>query len=240
MIEFGPAICGNLDAALSREWLDTNGIGGFASSTIIGANTRRYHGLLTAALQPPVGRTLLLSKLEETVFVDSESFELGVNIYSGATHPEGYSFLTCFRLDPFPVFTYEAAGAVLEKRVFLVHRENTTVIEYENVGDTPCELELRPLLAFRDYHSTTRANAAFNPELTGTADQISIQPYATMPRLYFAHNAPFGRERRALVLQLRVPCGTRTRTGFRRRPLSALRHAIRASAGCEGRGHRIH
>ncbi len=79
MMAFGPELCRNLEAATQREWLETNGIGGFASSTVIGLNTWRYHGLLTAALTPPVGRFVLLSKLEETLVVNGECFELSAN-----------------------------------------------------------------------------------------------------------------------------------------------------------------
>jgi predicted glycogen debranching enzyme len=79
MIQFGQDICADIKAACSREWLETNGIGGFASSTIIGLNTRRYHGLLTAATKPPVGRLLLLSKLEETLILDGQRFEISAN-----------------------------------------------------------------------------------------------------------------------------------------------------------------
>src|ERR1700745_3183301 len=107
MIRFGEKSCTNLDAALRREWLETNGLGGFASSTIIGVNTRRYHGLLVAATKPPVGRIVMLSKLEETLVIDGRRYELSTNQYPGAIHPEGYKFQTGFRLDPFPIFTYE-------------------------------------------------------------------------------------------------------------------------------------
>ncbi len=189
MIEFDKAVCGSLDAALRREWLETNGIGGFASATIAGANTRRYHGLLTAALHPPVGRNVLLSKLEEVVFLNGERFELPVNVYQCAIHPRGHEFLKGFRLDPFPVFTYEVGGVEIEKRVFMAHGENTTVIEYEVLGNTPCTLELRPLIAFRDYHSTTHANQGLNQEFTEGDGEISMEPYRGMPRLYLAHNA---------------------------------------------------
>jgi predicted glycogen debranching enzyme len=189
MIEFDGLVCRDLDAALRREWLETNGIGGFASSTITGANTRRYHGLLTAALHPPVGRNVLLSKLEETVFLNGERFELPVNRYQGGVHPQGHNFLKRFRIDPFPVFTYEVGGVEIEKRVFMVHGENTTVVEYEVLGNTPCTLELRPLIAFRDYHSSTHANDAINHELIEQAGEVSIEPYRGMPRLHFAHNA---------------------------------------------------
>jgi predicted glycogen debranching enzyme len=189
LIQFDEAVCGSLEAAHRREWLETNGIGGFASSTITGANTRRYHGLLTAALHPPVGRNVLLSKLEETIFLNGERFELGVNLYQGAVHPHGNQYLKGFRLDPFPIFTYEVGGVEIEKRVFMVHGENTTVVEYEVLGSTPCTLELRPLIAFRDYHSTTHANHGLSDSLNEGDGLVSIEPYRGMPRLYFAHNA---------------------------------------------------
>ena len=76
MIKFTKEICGDLDAALPREWLETNGLGSFTSSTIIGLNTRRYHGLLVAATKPPVGRIVMLSKLEETLFIEGQPFDL--------------------------------------------------------------------------------------------------------------------------------------------------------------------
>ena len=106
MMRFGPEICSNLDQALGREWLETNGLGGFASSTITGLNTRRYHGLLTAATKPPVGRLVLLSKLEETLVLEDRRYDLAANRYPGVIHPQGYQYLTGFRLNPFPVFTY--------------------------------------------------------------------------------------------------------------------------------------
>src|SRR5208282_2587782 len=106
MIKFGKEICGDLDAALEREWLETNGLGGFASSTIAGLNTRRYHGLLVAAASPPSGRMVLLSKLEEIVVVRGARYELSANRFPGVVHPEGYQYLKEFRLDPFPIFTF--------------------------------------------------------------------------------------------------------------------------------------
>src|SRR5580692_11358069 len=104
MIQFERETWSDLEAALRREWLETNGLGGFASSTIVGLNTRRYHGLLTAATNPPVGRLLLLSKFEETLVVEGRRYDLSANQYPGAVHPQGYRFMREFRLDPFPVF----------------------------------------------------------------------------------------------------------------------------------------
>ena len=168
MIQFGKDTCGDLDAALRREWLETNGLGGFASSTIIGLNTRRYHGLLVAATKPPVGRLVLLSKLEEALFIDGMRFDLSANRHPGVVHPEGFRCLKEFRLKPFPVFTYQVGNIKIEKSVFMIHGENSTVIHYElrknNRPEVPKNLwlEIRPLMAFRDYHDTTHENGALN------------------------------------------------------------------------------
>jgi len=193
MIQFGENICGNLGEASEREWLETNGLGGFASSTITGLNTRRYHALLIAATSPPVGRVAMLSKLEETLVVNGERYGLSVNQYPGTIHPQGHRHLKEFRLDPFPTFVYEAAGVVIEKTVFMVHGENTTVIQYhcrtKSLEITECRLEVYPLVAFRDYHSTAHENGRVNTLVEMADGSAAIQPYADLPKLYFAHNA---------------------------------------------------
>ena len=93
MIRFNETICRDLNISAKREWLETNGLGGFASSTVSGINTRRYHGLLVAATKPPVGRMVLLSKVEETLIIDSRRHELSTNRYPGVVHPQGYQYL---------------------------------------------------------------------------------------------------------------------------------------------------
>jgi predicted glycogen debranching enzyme len=191
MIRFTEEICGNLDAALRREWLETNGIGGFASSTINGCNTRRYHGLLVAATKPPIGRFVLLSKLEETLIVDGTAYELGTNRYPGTVHPKGFQFLNQFRIDPFPAFTFSVDGVEIEKTVFMVPGQNTTVIEYRLKSapkSAAVKLELRPLIAFRDYHTLTHKNGALNSRVDQQTDLISVSPYQGLPPLYLAHN----------------------------------------------------
>jgi predicted glycogen debranching enzyme len=192
MIRFGEEISTNLDAALHREWLETNGIGGFASGTINGCNSRRYHGLLVAATKPPVGRFVLLSKLEETLIVNGRRFELSTNRYPGVVHPQGFQFLQQFRLDPFPTFTFSIDGTEIEKTVFMVQGQNTTVIEYRISGmkrRIKAELEIRPLIAFRDYHSLTHENRGINGSIDEQAEQISLSPYSGLPSLYLANNA---------------------------------------------------
>ncbi|MEW6273185.1 MAG: amylo-alpha-1,6-glucosidase [Thermodesulfobacteriota bacterium] len=195
MIRFDHNVCRDLRQALRREWLETNGLGGFASSTIAGLNTRRYHGLLTVALRPPADRFLLLSKLEETLVVGGRRFELSANQYPGVVHPQGYAYLKEFRLDPFPVLVYAAGGIELEKSVALVHGESTVVVTYAvrraagaAVVQAPA-LEVRPLVAFRDFHALTHENAALDRRVALADGIASITPYAGLPELRFAHDA---------------------------------------------------
>ncbi len=195
MIEIDQEGCCNLETALSREWLETNGIGGFSSSTIVGLKGKRYHGLLTAATRPPVGRLVLLSKLEETLIIDGQRYELSANQYPGVVHPQGFLYQTGFRLDPFPRFTYETQGVRLEKSVFMVQGENTTVVQYDifktqaQADSSSLSLEIRPLIAFRDYHSTTHENSALNPHVQTENGLATIKPYGDLQALHFAHDA---------------------------------------------------
>ena len=157
MLNFAADVCRDLPSSARREWLETNGLGGFASSTLSGMNTRRYHGLLVAATRPPTERLVMLSRLEETLTVGDASYELSTNRYSPEViHPQGYLRQTGFRLDPFPVFTFRAGEVEIEKSIFMLHGENTTVVRYRLTSQTESArdvtLSLRPLVAFRHYH----------------------------------------------------------------------------------------
>ena len=192
MIGFTKDILHNFEAATSREWLETNGIGGFACSTVIGLNTRRYHALLTAAMRPPAGRVVLLSKIEETLVIDDQRYDLSANQYSGAIHPRGFTNMEEFRLDPFPIFTFAANEVRIEKSLFMVHGENTTVIQYRVQGQRAraVHLELRPLVAFRDYHALTHENGALDRSVHFHHEKLtSVRPYSDNPSLYLAHDA---------------------------------------------------
>jgi len=188
MIVFDQRTCTNLAAARTLEWLESNGIGGYASSTIIGLNTRRYHGLLVAATEPPAGRMVLLSKIEETVIVNGRRYDLSTNRYPGVINPAGYSFITEFRRNPFPTFVFHVDGIEIEKRISMVHGENTVVVEYEFRGPG-CQLELRPLIAFRDYHAVTRRNDALNPKYQNDAGVITLAPYPSLSPMYLSHES---------------------------------------------------
>src|SRR5215467_11869002 len=192
MIRLTKDILRDMNAATSREWLETNGIGGFACSTAIGLNTRRYHGLLIAAMRPPAGRIVLLSKVEETLVIGDRRYDLSANQYSGAVHPEGYVYLEDFRLDPFPIFTFAVDGVLVEKSLFMVQGQNTTVIQYRLSGpaESTIYLELRPLIAFRDYHALTHENGTLNSYVQSHHQKLlSVRPYSDHPDLYFAHDA---------------------------------------------------
>jgi predicted glycogen debranching enzyme len=161
VLEFGRDITGDFALAESREWLCTNGIGGFASGTVAGSLARRYHGLLVAALAPPLGRTLLAAKLEETLAYGGVTWELGANRWqSGAVAPEGHRFIECFRLESGgPVWTYACADALLEKRVWMEQGANTTYVQYRLLrGFDPAGLAIKAFVNYRDYHATTQAD----------------------------------------------------------------------------------
>jgi predicted glycogen debranching enzyme len=159
-LRFGREVCGNLAAAESREWLVTNGIGAFASGTIATGMTRRYHGLLIAALQPPLGRNQLVAVLDEIVRYGGATYSLATHRWaSGAVDPQGFLNIESFRLEgTIPVWTYSFADALLEKRVWMVQAENTTFIHYTLVrARDPLEIDLKALVNYRDFHSLTHA-----------------------------------------------------------------------------------
>jgi len=159
MLKKDKTILQNFAAATQYEWLETNGLGGWSSSTIIHANTRRYHGLLVAATNPPAERTVLLSKLDETIAIDDKRIELGSNLYDGnVIHPAGNKYLKSFGKELFPEWIYEVAGVQLKKTIAMIHGENTVVILYEAIKATKkFTLDLLPLMAGRFYHTLQHA-----------------------------------------------------------------------------------
>jgi len=159
-LQFGREICGSLDIAEHREWLVTNGIGGFASGTVSGNLTRRYHGLLVAALHPPVGRTQLVAKLDETANYAGIEYALATNRWlSGAVEPKGYLNIESYRLEgTIPIWQFALGDALVEKRIWMRQGENTTYVQYTLLrGGQSLELELKALVNYRDFHSSTHA-----------------------------------------------------------------------------------
>ena len=159
MIVFERDTLQDFELSARREWLVTNGIGGFASGTIAGLNTRRYHGLLVASLNPPVQRTLLLAKLDVTATYRGKSYPLATNEFAdGTISPRGFVHLDSFTLDgQLPVWTWLIGDALVEQRVWMAHGQNTTYVSFRLIrGSESIQLEFAPLCAYRDFHSHHR------------------------------------------------------------------------------------
>lgn len=162
MIDFGREISADLQSAESKEWLVTNGIGGFAMGTVAGMLTRRYHGLLIAALHPPLGRTLLVTKLDEEISYKGDKFPLFVNRWAdGTLDSDGFLHLHGFRLEgTIPVWTLALDDALLEKRIWMQHGANTTYVRYDFIrGSSELQLSNKVMLNDRDYHGVTETGA---------------------------------------------------------------------------------
>jgi predicted glycogen debranching enzyme len=178
-VQFGREVCGDLAAAESREWLVTNGIGGYASGTVAGSQTRRYHGLLVATLQPPVGRTLLVSAIDEIIHYAGTDFSLATHRWaSGAVDPKGFLLLEDFHLEgATPVWTYALADALLEKRVWMRQGENSTCIQYRLLrGSSAIEMDLKALVNYRDFHSLTHAGD-WRMNITAVEQGLKVQAF---------------------------------------------------------------
>jgi predicted glycogen debranching enzyme len=186
MISVPQSTLNALELSSRLEWLETSGNGAFAMGTASGMNTRRYHALLVATLKPPVERCVTLSRLEERVDIGGEGFELAVNAYPGVTHPRGHERLVGFKLDPFPVWTWQVGEARLEKRLFLVRGQSSVVVRY--VATAGCTLTLRPLIAFRDYHALQHENGGLDRGWEPQLGRFEIRPYLGRPSIRFFHD----------------------------------------------------
>src|SRR5688572_2579778 len=186
-MEFDKKKISDFAASSELEWIETNGLGGYASGTVAGANTRRYHGLLVAATLPPVGRMVVVSKLDETISVGDEKYMLGTNQYPGAVYPNGYTHLQKFEHDLFPVFYYQAGKIQLKKTIAAVHGENTTIILYEVLdGDSDFEMEFLPLYACRDFHALSHANDFMGPHYLFEEGVFRTLNYQKCPEVFIS------------------------------------------------------
>jgi len=156
-ISLGRSVLSDVNEALGREWLVTNGLGGYASSTVLGVNTRKYHGLLVAAFNPPVNRWVLLTKLDEELTIGNETYALGANEFRGVMHPEGYRFLSDFSIAPLPQYRYDVHGVSLNKTIFMPFMKNATVVTYEvsNPLEEKVSVQVSPLVNSRHIYNTT-------------------------------------------------------------------------------------
>jgi len=177
--ELDRAMCGELAVSQAREWLVTNGLGGFAAGTIAGPLTRRYHGLLFAARTPPVGRTLLCPKIDAELEYDGATYALATDLWrGGAIAPLGYRLLTGFRREgTVPVWTFTCGDALIERRVWMEHEANRTYVEHRVVrARRPVHLTLRAFANHRDLHATTHAGD-WTMQVSATPTGIRVVPF---------------------------------------------------------------
>ncbi|MFO0608073.1 MAG: amylo-alpha-1,6-glucosidase [Polyangiales bacterium] len=187
MIQLPADVVSDLPAATAREWLVTNGLGGFAAGTVSGVATRRYHGLLVAALAPPRGRHVVVSHLDETLIVRDRTIKLAAHAFPDVVDPEGWRRVAGFALDPLPVWTLRAGSLVLERSVFMVRGANTTVVRY-TLRESPAGvlLTVRPFGAFRDFHHhrkrdpSMKLDAAVDPDDPRTARWTPYSDWVTL------------------------------------------------------------
>jgi len=130
-IYVGPSFLSNLKESIGLEWIVTNGLGGYASSTLPNINTRKYHGLLVAAFNPPVERHLLLAKVDEEAYIADNHYPFYSDEFKDVIHPDGYKRLKSFSLSPVPTFQYAVSGFHLKKKVFMPYQKNAVIIRYE-------------------------------------------------------------------------------------------------------------
>jgi predicted glycogen debranching enzyme len=184
-IVFDSSITKNYELAKDREWVITNGLGSYASSTVIGLNTRGYHGLLVAALDPPIKRTLLLSKFEEEIEVNGKKYLLAVNKYPGTVHPHGHLHIEQFRFDRFPVFVYRLGNTILEKSVFMPHGDNTCITTYKVIEtDGTVRISISPIVNHRDFNERTREDSRWNFTQTRNPKGVEIRAFSGATTLY--------------------------------------------------------
>lgn len=181
---------GELEPA-EGEWLHTNGAGAYAMSTLALMHTRRFHGLLVAALNPPLERHVILSHVETTVEVGGRAYNLSAHQFPDIAPTLGYRWLEQFAQDPLPRWTYRLGKGRLERTLALVRGRNAVVITYVWRGKTPARLTIKPLLPMRPIHELCREQASVAQKVTLRRDEVWVQPISEMPRVVFGHHGVF-------------------------------------------------
>jgi len=183
-IDFDLNICGNFNLAANKEWLETNKLGGYASSTIYGLNNRRHHGLFVIPVGSKTEKTIILSKFEESIFIGNQVYELSTNQFSGGIYPDGFQYMVHCSIDPFPKFQFDIGGKRVEKTVFMLHDRHTLVIRYayKNQGP-PLNFVLKPMLAGRDISDLAHEVTNINTDSYLESGVVKLAPIDTVPEL---------------------------------------------------------
>ncbi len=159
---------------LEKEWLITNGLGGYASSSVPGINTRKYHALLVAALDPSGNRNVCLSKLDEDILVGDDIFRLGSTEFHDVIYPEGYKLINQFSIDPFPIYSYNVGNVQVTKTIFMPKNKNAVAVTYKITNKNIYDVKIRlyPLLTCRFFHTVVyRLRVPLNFTLKSTITQ---------------------------------------------------------------------
>jgi predicted glycogen debranching enzyme len=194
-IQFDKPACQNIRESLRKEWLETNGLGDYASSTIPCCNTRKYHGLLVANLANPEGRHVLLSTLEESLIAHEREFMISCRKHPGVYYPHGWEYLDEMNATPWPAFEFRFGEYRLTREILMPNKKKITLFRYTITGPSAKNkaekfiLAVKPLLAYRNFHELTRSNMNLQVKAFPCAKGFMVQPYNSMPRFYAQTNA---------------------------------------------------
>ncbi len=183
-LEWGREDLKDRSRRLSLEWLESDGLGGFACGTVAGARTRRYHGWFIPAIPPPRRRWMFVAGCEEFVSCAGETTGISTQIYGRAIHPEGDQSLTRFALEPFPTWRHETECFAIERTLCLVRERSITIVRYANRGSSAVGLRVRPLLRFRSAHELRSEGEELDTAVEVRGEVAWVRPVPYLPRLY--------------------------------------------------------
>ena len=191
-VEFGKDICNNFNLAANKEWMETNNLGGYAATTIYGMNNRRFHGLYVIPAESHEEKIILLSKFEESIFIEKQVYELSTNQFTGGVYPDGYKYLKKFSINPFPKFLYEIEGKRIEKTIFMLHDQHVLIIRfaYKNQGPR-LELVIKPMIAARKISELSHEATNINTDSylkSGEMNVVRLAPKEGIPELKIYFN----------------------------------------------------
>jgi predicted glycogen debranching enzyme len=176
----------NVEESLPKEWIVTNGLGGYASSTVLGVNTRKYHGLLVAAFHPPRKRMVCVTKLNEELKIGNAFYPVFSDEFQSGIYPKGYQFLQEFSLGPFPKYVYSVERARFSKTIFMPYKKNVTIAAYDffNSCDVDVDVRIFPTITCRHFHSVMdrwRDQPKFSQNISGRRVKVNFEkPQATI------------------------------------------------------------
>jgi predicted glycogen debranching enzyme len=183
-------ICADFFEGAGKEWLEINSTGCYACSTIYGMNTRRYHGLFITPGKSSGEKYVMLSKFEESIFIDNQVYEISTNCYTGGINPDGYKYLQSFSIDPFPRFIYQIGERRIEKNIFLLSDKNVLIVRYTNKNQgIPVKIIIKPILAARTINELARESQNVNVDSYFDGKVVKINPTEDTPELKIYYSA---------------------------------------------------